>query len=212
MKVVVLMLLLAGCGKKASDEIDFGTVENSVYHNNYFGLNVPLPKEWSVQDQTEQRRLMKLGGKIISGNDKSMEAVLKASELQSVNLFGVFEHPPDSPVTFNPSILAIAEDVRHLPGIKTGKDYHFQSRKVLESGQLDISFPKEIYTQQIGGVGFDVMEAEMHVRTMIVKQKYYSAIMKGYALSVVVSFVTDEQDAALLKILEGVTFNQSAAP
>ena len=54
-------MLMSGCGKKASDEIDFGTLSDSVYRNKYFGFSVTLPKDWSVQDQKAQRRLMKKG-------------------------------------------------------------------------------------------------------------------------------------------------------
>ena len=210
-RLILLLALLAGCEKKASDEIDFGTVTDSVYHNNFFALNVPFPKDWSVQDQTEQQRLAKLGGKLISGDDKNLQAEMKIGELQTVNLFAVFEHPPGSPVDFNPSILSVAENVRHAPGIKRGKDYHFQAKKVLEGGQLDISFPKDIYTQQLGGVDFDVMEAQIRSRGVVVKQKYYATIMKGYALCMVTSYATDEQEASLQKILSGVTFDKIAA-
>jgi len=211
-QVILLLVLLAGCAKKASDEIDFGTITDSVYRNNYFELNVPLPKDWSVQDQTEQRKFMTTGRKLLSGDDKNMQAVLKASELQSVSLFAVFEHPPGSPVSYNPSIMAVAENVRALPGIKKGRDYHFHAKKLLESGQLDVSFPKDIYTQQLGGVDFDVMEVKIQLRGTAIRQKYYATIMKGYALCVVVSFVTDEQNASLQKLLNGLTFGQSNSP
>lgn len=207
--IILLLALLAGCTKKASDEIDFGTIDNSVYHNKYFGLNAPLPRDWSVQDQTEQRRLMKAGAKLVSGDDKNMEAMVKASELQSVNLFAVFEHPVGSPVPYNPSIISIAESVQRAPGIKTGKDYHYQARKILESGQLQVSFPKEIYPQQLGGVDFDVMETQIKARGTVIKQKYYATIMKGYALCLVASFTTDEEDASLQKILTGINFDKA---
>jgi hypothetical protein len=205
-QIIVLAVLLTGCEKKASDEIDFGTFNNSIYHNNYFGMTVAIPADWSMQDQAAQQRLMKLGGKLLSGDDKNLEAVAKASELQTVNLFTVFKYPQGSPVTFNPSILALAENVRQLPGIKSGKDYHFHVRKTLESSQMKMSFPKDIYTQQLGGINFDVMETEMSVQGTVVKQKYYSAITKGYALCLIESFTTDEEQASLQKILDAVTF------
>ena len=205
-QIIALAVLLAGCGKKASDEIDFGTFNNSVYHNNYFGMTVAIPSDWSMQDQAAQQRLMKLGNKLMSGDDKNLKAVMKASELQMVNLFAVFKYLQGSPVTFNPSILSIAENVRQWPGMKSGKDYHFQARKLLESSQVEMSFPKDIYTQQLGGIDFDVMETEMHVRGLVVKQKYYATIMKGYALTLVVSFTTDEELASLKKVLDAMTF------
>jgi hypothetical protein len=204
--IIVLAVALAGCWKKAGDAIDFGGFNNSVYTNNYFGLTVTVPADWSIQNQDAQRRLMKTGGTILSGDDKNMSAVIKASELRVVNMFAVFQYQPGSPVTFNPSILGMAEDVRALPGIKRGQDYLFHAKQFMQSGQMNIIFPKDFYSQKIGGRDFDVMESEMAIRGMVVKQRYYSAIIKGYALGLIISFTTDEQEASLQKVLDTVTF------
>ncbi len=206
-QVLALTLLFAGCSKKASDEIDFGTLNNSVYRNEYFGFSATFPKDWSVQDQTAQRRLMKRGTQLIAGDDANLKAMVKASELQTVNLFAVFEHPVGSPVESNPNILSLAEQVRDMPGIKRGKDYFFQVRKMLEAGQMQVEFPKDYYSERLGGVEFDVMELEIPVRGKTIKQKYYAAIQKGYALSFIISFSTDDEAAALQKILDSIAFH-----
>src|SRR5262249_54389815 len=112
-----------------------------------------------------------------------------------------------SPVPFNPSIISIAEDVRGLPGIKRGKDYHYQARQLMESSPMKVSFPKEIYTQKLGGIDFDIMETTVPIRGIIVKQKYYETVMKGYALGFIVSFTTDEEAASLQKVLDTIVFN-----
>lgn len=197
--------LLAGCEKKASDEIDFGGIKNSVYQNKYFGLAVKLPSEWSVLDQEAQQLLVEMGGKMAAGTDKNLKAVIKASEMQTVYLFTAFKHPLGAPVTFNPSIICLAERVRQMPGIKRGKDYLFHARKLLESGQIEYSFPSEISTESVGGQDFDVMHAEMLMRGKAVRQDYYAKIMKGYALAFIVSFTTDEEKSSLQDILRSVT-------
>ena len=201
---MMLALLLAGCGKKASNEIDFGTFNNSVYTNKYFGMSVTVPADWNIQDQSALRRLMKKGEALLSGDDKNMKATIKASELRVVNLFAAFEHAPGSPVTFNPSIMSLAESVQDMTGIKRGSDYHFHARQFLESGQIKINFPHDIYTKSVGGVDFDVMDTEMPVRGLVIKQKYYATIVKGYALVFILSAVDDAQVAELQKILDTV--------
>lgn len=205
-QVILLSVMLTGCSKKATDEIDFGTFNKSVYTNSYFAVTVTVPGNWSIQDQEAQKRLMKVGTEAISGSDKNLKAVLKASEMQSVNLFGAFEKPLGSPVPFNPSIMGVAEQVRQMPGIQRGSDYHFQVRKTLESGQMQFKFPKDGYTERLGNVEFDVMEQEMNVRGLTIRQKYYTIIKKGYALSFIVSFTNREQETALRKALETVAF------
>ena len=203
---IATMLFLMGCGKKAADEIDFGAVKNSIYQNEYFGLAVGLPRDWSVLDQEARQRLMESGGKMVSGDDKNLKAALKASEITTVNLFAAFKHPVGSPVSSNPSIMCVAERVREIPGIKKGADYLFHSKRVLESGQLQVTFPKEISTESIGGQEFDVMYMEMPYAGRTIQQKYYAAIMKGYALAFIVSFTTDEEEAALQNILKTAAF------
>jgi hypothetical protein len=206
-QVILLSVMLTGCSKKATDEIDFGTFTKSVYTNSYFAVTVTVPANWSIQDQEARERLMKVGAEAVSGEDKNLKAVMKASEMQSVNLFGAFEKPLGAPVTSNPSIMGIAEQVRQLPGIQRGKDYHFQVRKTLEASQMQVKFPKEGYSERLGNVEFDVLEQELSVRGLTIRQKYYTIIKKGYALSFIVSFTTSEEETVLRKALETVAFH-----
>lgn len=206
-QIVMLMLLLSGCSRKANEEIDYGTVSNSVYKNQYFGFSVTLPKDWSLQDQKGQQRLMKKGTQLMTGDDDTLKAIVKASELQTVNLFAAFQHPLGTPVAFNPSILSIAEMTRELPGIKRGKDYFYQAKKILESSALRPTFPKDYYTENVGGREFDVMELEMTIMGKVVKQKLYCAIQKGYALCFVATFMNDEEKALLQNVLNTAVFH-----
>ena len=93
-----------------------------------------------------------------------------------------------------------------MPGIKRGKDYLFFARKTLESGKMQISFQKEIYTERLSGVDFDVMDVELSLRGTIVKEKYYVTIMKGYALTFIVTFTNNEEESSGQKILNAVRF------
>jgi hypothetical protein len=205
-QLVILVVLLLGCEKKASDEIDFGTFNNSAYHNNFFGMSLTMPANWSIQDRSAQERLMKLGETMVAGDDKSMKTAMKASELQSVNLFAVYKYPLGSPVTNNPAVMAMAERVSQLPGIKRGKDYLFQVRQMLEASQVQVDVSNDTYTQQLGGVDFDVLDLKLHIRGMIIREKYYSTIMKGYALNFIFMFRDEQMDPAQQAVLDSVTF------
>ena len=204
--LIATMAFSPGCGRKAVDEIDFGTVNNSVYQNEYFGLTVDLPPEWSIQDQEARQRMTELGGKMVAGDDKNLKAAVKASEMTTVNLFAAFKHPVGTPVPYNPNIMCLAERVRHVPGIKKGEDYLFHSKKLLESSQMQVSFPKEMTTEAIGGIQFGVMHTAMSMAGMTIRQKYYAAIIKGYALVFIVSFTTEEEESALEDVLKTIAF------
>ena len=199
------LALGAGCGKKAADEIDFGVVENSVYRNDYLGFRIKLPAHWSMQDREAQKRIAQTGGNLLAGDDKNLKAMIKASELQSVQLLAVFKHPVGTPVPFNPSIACVADRISHMPGIKSGKDYHFHTRRVLEAGQIKVSFPKEVSSENLGGKSFDVMHVEMSLN-VTVRQKYYAAIIRGYAFVCIASFTTPDDERELNAILGTSTF------
>ena len=196
-----------GCQEKASEEVDRGAFAGSVYRNNYFGMTITIPSDWSIQDSKSMQTLQDLGEKAIDKDDKNLKAVMAASEHQSLRLFAVFQHPLGSPVPFNPNLMSITERVHHLPGIKRGKDYHFHTRKLLESSQMKVTFPKEIYTETLGGVEFDVLYSETSLGTMLVKQKQFGAVMKGYILLIVSTFANDDQETTLDEILKTLTFN-----
>jgi len=205
--IVITAALSSGCQSKASDEIDYGTIENSVYKNEYFGLSLTVPDGWSVQDRAAQKHLQDMGNEVVSGNDRNLKKIIKASEMQTVSLLMAFKHPMGTPVDFNPSIICLAERVRHMPGIKRGKDYHAHAKKLLQRGQLRVSFPKPISTEQVGGRDFDVMYTAMSVAGMKVRQKQYATIMKGYALAFALSYQTDAEEAELQKVLDSVTLD-----
>ncbi|HWH69311.1 MAG TPA: hypothetical protein VNT26_07985 [Candidatus Sulfotelmatobacter sp.] len=211
--VLALAALMTGCGRNSIDEVDFGGfTSGSVYTNRYFGLKVPIPSSWSIQDQEAQRRLIKTGGKLMAGDDKNLKAALKAAEMQTVPLFTVLQHPLGTPGAYNPNIVGVAEQVRQLPGIKKGSDYLYHAKKLMQSGQLEMSIADEFHPRKIGGVDFDVMDMQMAIGGLRLKQKYHVAIVKGYALGMIISFSNDEQEAALEKILDGVRFDSNPNP
>jgi len=205
--VVLCLVFQPGCGKKASDEIDFGTVEKSVYRNDYFGMSMKIPAGWSVRDHEALQEMLDFGGKV-ADDDEMLDAVIEASELQTVNLLGVFKYPLGSPVECNPNIMCLAERIRHLPSVKTGKDYHLHSKRLLQSTQMGVTFPEEIYTEQIGGTDFDVMTLAVPNAGLIINQKQHVTVIKGYALMIITSFSSGEEDAELDAVLKSVRFRE----
>jgi hypothetical protein len=71
---------------------------------------------------------------------------------------------------------------------------------------MQVSFPKDVYTQRLGGVDFDVMDLELSIRGIKVKEKYFATVIKGYALSFIVMFKGDEEEPAQQKILDSLAF------
>jgi len=115
---IVCALLVVGCGKLVSKKVDTGRFKGSVYENKYFGLSVSLPKDWSIQSRKKLEEAMDVGGRMMAGDDKNLQAVLKEGEKAVVALFGASKYALGTPVEFNPNIFGVAEYVKHMPGIK----------------------------------------------------------------------------------------------
>jgi len=208
--VSLWICVLTGCdaaNKSPRGELDFGTISGSTYSNKYFGLTITLPNGWATQDHEAQRKLMKHGTEMIAGDDKNLQALAKASELQTVNLLAAFAHPVGAPVAFNPSIACLAERLDKFPGIKRGSDYLFHVRKAMEAGQIKVIFPKDVWSERLGGREFDVMPLEITVGATTVRQRYYALVHKGYALGCITSASTNDQELQLKPVMESVTFN-----
>jgi len=195
-----------GCGKKPAAQMDGGRFEGPLYRNDYLGMTITIPSDWSIQDPQTTRQLARTGERMIAGNNENMRAALEAGESRTVNLFNVFKHAPGSPVPYNPNMYAVAENIAHAPGIKTGSDYLFHARRLLEAGQMRFSFPREVYTETLAGVEFHVMSVEMEVPpTGKVMQEYFATVRKGHVLVFILSFVTEEEKTELRNILGTMT-------
>lgn len=200
--ITASFLILTWCGMASAVEIGYGEIENGIYKNEYFNMSIEVPKGWAVQSKAALTQLSDRGGELIAGDDKNLRAVLKESEKQSVHLFAFFKYEQGTPVDFNPSIIAVAENVAYMPGIKSGSDYLYHVKKLLQAGRLKYSFPKEIYTKEISGISFDVMPAEIAVTDKVIYQNYYAARIKDYALGFVLSYSSEAEINELNQIVD----------
>jgi len=204
--VLALSVLTGGCGKKPGAEMDGGRFEGSVYHNDYLGLTVTLPPEWSVQDRELPKQTSRPGGQMLAGGSESMQTTLKEGEQRTIPLFNVFKFLPGSPVPDNPYIYACAENMSAYPGIQTGGDYLFHARRVLEAGQFKFSFPREVYVETLAGVPFHVMTTELVIPPAgKMMQEYFATVRKGYALVFTLSYWTPEERTELRNALNTKT-------
>jgi len=109
----------------------------------------------------------------------------------------MFKHEPGSPVQSNPNILGIAESLGYLTGIRTGKDYQFHAKNLMEMSQVPYEFTDPSYPETINGTPFEVMPVRLNVGPTSLQQLYYSTVKKGYALSFILTYWTDEELAEL---------------
>lgn len=205
---LLMLLAIISCNNSNKPNgFDFGKIENEKYVNSYFAMEMDVPAGWKIQTQEQMENLSKEGEKLLVGDDKKMKAIVKASEVNTANLFAAYEHEVGSAVAYNPNLMLVAENIQKAPGIKTGNDYLFQARKLLEQSQfrydhLDQEFEKEV----INGMTFYKMNTALNYADLLIKQTYYSTVIKGFSFNVIISFVEEEQKLDLLKTINSLKF------
>jgi len=204
--LIISSAFIITCSDKKA--IDFGEFEAGVYTNSFFDIMLSLPDSWHVLNLESRMEIMKRGGEIVAGDNKSLKAAIDAADLKSLNLLSAYESPPGAAVSTNPGIMLIAEKITHAAGIKRGSDYHFQAKKLMKLSRMKVSYPGEIYEMIIDGVSFDVMETEITIgQGVVIRQRQHATIMNGYALLVALTYQDKYGLGRLEEIVETITFN-----
>ncbi len=206
--ILLLTIFMNSCnGQDKPMNFDYGRVENNKYVNTFFEFEITLPTDWIVQTKEQMDDMTRKGKALVAGDDSKMEAVLKASEINSANLLSVFQFERGSAVEYNPSFSIVVENIKNLPGIKTGNEYLFQAKKLMEQSQLKYDYiDKEFSKEVINGTDFYKMNAEIKYMGLDIKQIYYVTIQKGFAFVAITSFINDQQKQDLLKSINSMKF------
>lgn len=206
MSIVVAMFLFVACTEKedvkeeAKKAFDYGKVVNNIYKNRYFDFEINLPSDWSFQTKEEMDALLTQGMEVVAGDDENLKAVMKASEIQTASLLMGFKHPRGAAVAYNPSIMLIAENITNTPGIKSGKEYLFHSKKIMKSSKVQYDeISEEFEKVTVDGVDFYLMKTKISFGGIDIKQLYYSSLIKEFCVNVILSYSTEEEKEELMK-------------
>lgn len=192
-----------------TEVVDVGSLSPEFeYTNKYFSIKFRKPDGWYAMDDAQRKEMMLRGAKLIAGDDKNFEAMVKASQFRTINLFSFFQYPIHQAKTFNPSILGIAESLTMTPGIKRGSDYLQHVKLLLQRSAIQYKIEDAITTARVGKLDFDVMNANTSVAGISVFQRYYVSIYKGHAVSFLVSYSTDEQKRLLEEHIKKIEIGQ----
>jgi len=148
-RITLLTVLTLSCSPNGKPiKFDYGKIENNKYINSFFGFEMELPPNWVVQTKEQMENLSKMGKELVAGDDENMKAVINASEINSANLLAVFKYEVGAVVDYNPNLMLVAENLKNTPGIKTGSDYLFQSRRFLKQSQIQYDYIDEEFQKK----------------------------------------------------------------
>jgi hypothetical protein len=205
----LLAFVALSCNPKKPVPFDYGKVVNNVYQNNYFNFKLQVPQGWKVLSREEMKKLSEKGRDYITQGNEGMKDAFKASEINTANLLSIFHYDENPQEEYNCNLTLMAENLKNFPNIKTGEDYLYQTKQVLQKTNIQISSAdSKSEKTTLGGRDFYRMNMTLSIVGMEIKQTYYAAIDQGFALGIVMSYVTDSDKQILDNCLNSMAFNK----
>lgn len=210
---IVCTLFSTACGVGNDAKIDSSKsviteeIGDNAFRNEFFGLTVSKPESWHALDQQQQLQLMGLGGDIATSGNDDLKRVVDATAKNNHPLFAFFMYELGSPVTLNPSVIGLAENIGLMTGVKTGRDYFFHAKKLLSQTGMNYEISEEYGERVIGGVTFDSMEVRSNFNGTPIEQTYYAARHDNFVISIIETHGADESAAAISEIIDSIKFD-----
>ena len=177
-----------------------GKIEGSTYTNSYFGLTLPFPSAWEVQDDFMKQTIMEKGKETLAFDDSKKQAQLEQSVSNSATLFMLFEKNL-SP--FRAGLGLVAEKVPEDSAFPAA-DYIKNVIELTKYSKISYVVEKPPRTETINGVTFAAVDFIVSQDSGTLHQKYYVHVKNGYALCFILTSASEGQTQALRSILEGV--------
>ncbi len=210
---IFFTLTMAACNQKdaAPENFDYGTITDSAYSNKYFGFHFLLPQNWHVQNKEQMANIEREGRDLIAEKNKPLAQKMKAADIKSAALLSAFKYRDDTLANdFNASFAFLAENISSMPGDPTGKDYLVQAKSIMKTTGLTYQFPSDFYSEQVGNQQFTGMDVVMTVKGIDVGQSYYSLVSKKFALTIIISYGSEEQKKELKDIINRIKFIENS--
>ncbi len=218
--ISMLASLTFACGKKdagkeqatsalkqaAQSQNTYVTGDGGALHSGYFDMTLTKPAEWTLAEEKVAYELMGVGMDFVAGDDETLKREMSIAEKKNVVMFVISENPMGAAVEFNPSLMGLAENVTMSPGVVTGEDYFFHSKKLAARANVPIVYADTYTKRKIGGVEFSVMAAKVTAPgAENVQQSYFAARHNDHIIIIIQSYATDAQRQALDEILNSMS-------
>jgi hypothetical protein len=205
--VLLALPLAASCGREPDKKAFAEAVSPTSVRSERFGITAEKPESWYVLSEEMQNALVDGGAKAATEGNDAVAGAIEAGMARTTQIFGVFKHEPGTPVEFNPNVLAIAENVKIAPGVKTGADYFYQFKKLAAQTNAQYDFKDETAVK-LGGKDFTRLDLTMTIAGQSADQSYYAARMGDEMIIFIQSYKTDAERDETGAIVESVRFDK----
>jgi len=102
----------------------------------------------------------------------------------------------------------VAENLKGNHNIRKANDYLLLTRKTLEQENVKREYPEKTFQEKnVNGTDFSVMKVITEDKRMAFSQNYYVRIVNEFALTLIITYTTDEQRLMLEQSINTLKFN-----
>jgi len=206
--LLLAALMTTNCLLPKPEKVDSGLIEGSTYSNKFFKMTLTVPEKWLAHSIDETSPLRKQGAELVAGQNKGMKDQIEAAEASVVHLVHVSRYPLGYTGGFNASFQCDAEKLGILSGVSSSSDYIANFRKLISQGQGQLKYTLgDNYTESIGGVNFTALDAQATMGPLSLHQKLCVSVIKGYALSFIMTYSSEDDLSTLNDVLKSISFS-----
>jgi hypothetical protein len=189
-----------------SAAFDPGAFSRDVYTNNFFGFRYQAPRGWTAHGEETNKEIMAVGKSLVDQNTPTGKVIADRSSERTHQLLTLFQYPLGTPEVENQLVQILAEDVRFAPGIRNGKEYLLNVKRVLKAMKTSPEFDDEPKEVTYGGQKMYRADITTKLPTKVVYQSVIATVSKGYAISFAFTSFSAEGRNNLVKTLDSLQF------
>lgn len=188
---------------KAAEDALTTSTDNINFTNRYFGLKVKKPDTWHSLSVEDMLALQQATTQLLSGSNTNQTNQIEQALQSSLPLFGFYRFPPDSAQDKNSNILSVAENIKSLTGMENGCSYLEVAKEIMLQTPIQYKFVDDCKIIDINGTSYGELNVSATLAEMQLEfsQTYLAAIKEGYAISIIETYFSDEDKAALDSIV-----------
>lgn len=204
--LLMFTLMMTGCSKmgtgsktNVAKDTRGKWISERTYVNEAFDVAVDIPKDWHLSKKLH-KNLTEGASDMLAGDNKNMKGAYKSAMERMHTAFVAFRYPPGTPGKSNPNVSMIIENVGHLPGIKSGKDYLLLMEENLNNSNMKVDFhgpPKDV---SLGAVTFSSRNSTLKIGALKIAQTCYVK-KSGACVMVITASTLTEADGKVVQDL-----------
>lgn len=205
--VLALTLLAAACG--GGDMLEPGRFQDGRFIHEALGVSLPIPSTWVILPDSAEADAARAGRDLLSGGDPTGGAYSDAGAPTSRTLFQVKQYPLGTAQGMNPGLVGAVENITARPEVQSAADYLQMLQSFMEKGGAPITFEPIVPESLLGGQNFAVLAVTLSpAPNLTIGQIYHARRVDDVVFTLVATFQTPEQWAALEQVLQGMTMER----